>query len=437
MTLTMPTVEFFFDLSGTGSSGSESLVTEGGDSIVTEGGDTLGVAGSASGFFTVEDPGLGVVEGPGVVAGDLATDVSRYVLDVSITRGKSRQLDQVQAGTAQVTLRNDDRRFDPLNLSSPYVGNILPGKKVQITLGGQWLFAGKIDDWNFGYDVNGLSVATVTCVDAIGAVGAIAMSAWTTTAGQTSGQRIASVLNRDDVAFPASRSIDAGTATLQNDAIADGTNVLQYLQLVNDTELGHLFASKSNVLTFQGRNRNANQTATVFADTGTGIRFGRIEVVYGTELLFNTSIVSRVGGSTETFADTDSVSAYGTRTISKTDLLFNTDQQSSDMGLFLVTIYGEPELRIGSLTTNIARLTSDQRMALLTLELGDVISVTFTPDGLGAAITRECIVEGTQHDIRREDWVVSLALGDVVARSVFQVQDPVYGVVEGPGLVAF
>lgn len=408
--LAMPTVELFFDLAGLGGGGS---------------------------FFTIQSATLGTVQGTAVLAGNLATDVSAYVLDCSVTRGRSRQFDEVQAGTATITLRNDDRRFDPLNTSSPYNGNILPGKKVQITKSGVYIYAGTIDDWNFGYDLNGLSIATITCVDGLAAISAIEMFAWTGTTGQRAGARISAVLDRFEVNYPPSRAIDTGASTLQADTITDGTNVLAYLQLINDGELGHLFASRPNVLTFQARNTNANSTATAFADTTAGIRFNRIEVSYGTELLFNTTIVARVGGTTETFTDTGSAAAYGVRTLSKTGLLYDTDQQSSDLGDYLVAIYGEPELRVSTLGVTMARLSTSEQAALLALELGSVVSVTFTPDGLGSAIVREALVEGIQHDIRREEWDVALSLGDATSRFVFTIQDSAYGIIQGPGLIAF
>ena len=43
-----------------------------------------------------------------------------------ITRGKTYELDQVQPGECEFTLRNDDGRFDPANTASPYSGYLVP-----------------------------------------------------------------------------------------------------------------------------------------------------------------------------------------------------------------------------------------------------------------------------------------------------------------------
>ena len=42
-----------------------------------------------------------------------------------------------------------------LNASSPYYGNIIPGRRVDILAGGVTVFTGRIQDWNYSYDVSG------------------------------------------------------------------------------------------------------------------------------------------------------------------------------------------------------------------------------------------------------------------------------------------
>lgn len=56
--------------------------------------------------------------------------------NVSLTRGKQYELAQVQPGTAQVTLRNDDGAFDPNNGASLYAGFVLPHRMMRIRA--QW-----------------------------------------------------------------------------------------------------------------------------------------------------------------------------------------------------------------------------------------------------------------------------------------------------------
>ena len=66
------------------------------------------------------------------------TDVSTYVRNLSINRGRQHDLADFQTGTASIVLDNLDDRFKPLNTSSPYydstnnVSKIVPFRQVRI-----------------------------------------------------------------------------------------------------------------------------------------------------------------------------------------------------------------------------------------------------------------------------------------------------------------
>src|SRR5205823_1065583 len=126
------------------------------------------------------------------------------------------------------------------------------------------IYDGYIDDWNLDYTSAGkMATATIAAFDALAQVGAKELAAHTTSA-QGSGARVSAILDRAEVVFPGGlRSVDTGTATLQADTVAANTNALQYLQTVNASELGYLYATKSGVLKFQGRSTILNQTAAV------------------------------------------------------------------------------------------------------------------------------------------------------------------------------
>jgi len=180
-------------------------------------------------------------------------DVTQYVQSVSINRGKSREQNFFTAGNATVVFHNDSRVFDPFYISSPYYGNVLPRKEVVIKTSSVTQFTGFIDDWDFNYELGNKSFATISCVDAFLQLTANELDAFTTTS-QLSGARINAILNRAEVNWPAgSRDIDTGLVTLQADAVAENQNVLSYLQLVEQTEVGSLFIAKDGKLTFRDR----------------------------------------------------------------------------------------------------------------------------------------------------------------------------------------
>jgi hypothetical protein len=60
------------------------------------------------------------------------TDLSQWSREATWQFGRSNELDDFDTGTATITLLNRDRRFDPNNASSPYVGQLLPNVPVRI-----------------------------------------------------------------------------------------------------------------------------------------------------------------------------------------------------------------------------------------------------------------------------------------------------------------
>ncbi len=107
-------------------------------------------------------------------------DVTDYVREVTVRRGRSDEFQEFEAGTATITLDNRDRRFDPLNTSSPYSPNVVPRRGIRITalntIGGTTtsfrMFRGFVEGWpvsitDAGFD----STVTIECVDIMGLLG--------------------------------------------------------------------------------------------------------------------------------------------------------------------------------------------------------------------------------------------------------------------------
>lgn len=99
------------------------------------------------------------------------TDISAYVRDVSINRGRQSEFTTYAPGTATIRLDNRDRRFDPEYTSGPYYGDLVPMVPVRITTtysGSTYtLYYGYAQGWPTAYNIaNTDAVATVNCVDA-------------------------------------------------------------------------------------------------------------------------------------------------------------------------------------------------------------------------------------------------------------------------------
>ena len=410
-------------------------------------------------FFTLDSPTKGELDNVTyTLAGDVATDITADTMRVSVRRGRDSQLfEDIPAGTASVQLQNRTRTYDPtfdgvtfaltdeigyaltdgsgLSLLdadgvSPYAQNIRPGKRVNVASNGISIFDGIIADWDLDYEVGGMSLAFAQCVDALGQLGRMEFDAWTATASQTAGPRITDVLDRPEVAFTANRSIDTGVSVLQGDNVSWGSNVLNYLQLVTRSDLGRFYASRTGVVTFRDRLDPLNVGASVtFADDGTGVPFQGIAMSYGSELLYNRVGIDRENGTLQTVTDAASQALYGASSLSQRGRLLNSDTQSLDMANYLLGIYSDPELRVSSLTVELAALDPAQQASVLGLDIASVISVTWTPNGIAPSMTRTCIVEGIAHDITPDSHTVTFSLGDA-SRSFFELDDPILGALD-------
>lgn len=422
----------WFDLSGAGNAqGPFAIILEADGTILAEDGDVFAQEyDQAQGFFTLNDPIKGQLGSLDyVLAGDIAQDITTYVQGVAINRGRpSLVFSDVLAGRWTLTLNNFDRTFDPFFDSSPFLDNIVPGKRIQIRTYNNVIADGFIEDWNLFYAPNGRSTAQIVATDGLAALAAIELAGHTATS-QGSGARVNAILDRTEVGWGLNRSIATGSATLQADTVDAGTNVLAYLQAVNRTELGKLFMSRNGVLTFRGRDQTLDVLSGVkFSDTGADIPYQGISVQYGSDLLYNRIRLQRVGGTEQTVDDAASIEKYRPRTFSATELLHNSDAQVLELAQYLLGIYKEPAVRIAGLDIDLSRLTETQRQSVIVLDIGDVIEVQFTPNNIGDPIAQWAAIEGIEHRITPSTHEIRLSLGSTVEVGTFlTLNDPVLG----------
>jgi hypothetical protein len=393
-------------------------------------GFTLPAGGGTS--FILNDTTKGKLNSIYVLGGDVLTDVTNYVQSVSVNRGKSRELDRYTAGNASVTLHNDSRIFDPFNTASPYYGNIVPRKPIAIETNGERVFTGFIDDWDLSYDISGKSYASLTSLDGFMRLSAAELDSFVTTS-ELSSNRVTTILNRPEVAWPiANRSIETGLTTLQADTVLENTNALQYLQLIETTENGQLFVNRSGAVTFKNRAFNPSFISTVvFADNGSAnsIPYTNIGVVYGSENLYNRVTITRAGGSPQVADSSTSQNAYGVSAYSIDGVLLTTDTEALTFANYLVGLYDQPELRINEVTVNLHDKTSTQVGNLTNLEIADVIQVIFTPNKIGSAITQYARITGIRNNIGIDQHQMTFEL-DSVSVTNFVLNSAQFGILD-------
>ena len=395
------------------------------------------VVGANAPFFRLDDPVKGVLDNTQYpLSGTIFYDITDRVTSVAIRRGKNRQLDQYDAGLANIVLNNLDRTFDPEYPDSPYAGQIIPRRAVRISSEGQIIFTGTVDDWNLSYEPSGYSEASAACSDAFSLLKSQTIAAGTATP-QLPGARIEYVLDQPSVDWPQDkRDIDSGTITLGADVIQEDTNALDYLRTVALSESGQVFVGKEGDLIFRDRNLATAGTPILFSDDGMGVGYTEIKVVYGSELLYNEVVLSNFENETATASDLDSIAQYGVLTLNENGLLASEGEELVNLALLQVRKYANPEYRFEALSVILDKFDSPTQQSLLNLEIGDIVQVKFTPNGIPPAINKYAEVISINHDMTPEAHVMSLGFSSV-ENSPWRLSDPVFGRLSSGNVLSF
>ena len=384
-------------------------------------------------FFTLDDPITGELDGPFGLGGLSFADATEYVQEVSIKRGKLNPLDRFDAGSASVVFDNTTRFFDPLG-TSPFSQQLLPRRGIRIFSADVPIFVGIVEDWNLDYDRSGDSKSIAVATDKFLLLASQELEEFFTTE-QKSGDRIVTILNKPEVLWPAGeRDIETGQVTLQDDFIEDNTNVLEYLQLIAESESGSLFLAADGKLTFFDKLKGPSSVDLVtFSDDGVDLPFQEIKALYGGEFLYNRVIIQALLGVPQISEDTTSQTFYGISTLSITDLLMKNDADAASKSAAILNKYKEPNYRFESLTTNLNALDDTESLALLNRDLTDVIQVKFTPNQTGAEIDKLGAIIGIEHSIQPGSHRISFNL-DTLDFAPFVLDDAVFGVLDEYGL---
>jgi hypothetical protein len=382
--------------------------------------------------------------GVGILA-DTASDVvdvSDITLRASIRRGRNRILNKFEAGSATVILEDTNGDWVPTNTSSPYYGKLVPLRKIRIWADYNsvryYLFSGYVTsyDTNFKVGVDDISSVTLQCVDAFRLFSNVAISTVAgTSAGQTTGERMNNLL--DVPTFPTSmRAIDTGDSTVQADPGTE-RDLLSALQVIENSEFGGFFIDPEGNATFLSRDtvaQKADQTATDFADDGTGISYQAIDFAYDDTLIFNSVTVNREGGIAQTVQDTSSIETYFIHSGKREGLLVQTDAESLEQANMILQSRKDAVFRIDSIGLNLADDTETARIqAGLELDIFDLVDITKSTPGAGS-VTLELFVQGVQHDITTNTWTTKLFTAEPIIQA-FILDSATQGTLDGANSV--
>jgi hypothetical protein len=393
--------------------------------------------------FQLNDAVYGVLD-TSKLAGTQFADLTTFVQSVNINRGRSRQLQEFNAGTATVSFWNKSRALDPLNTSSPFWNTstnstgIIPRLPIQIFANGIPIFTGVIQDWNVDYDLGNNDIVYASCADDFTVLASATLADHTVAAQQT-GARINTVLDYNEIVYQGARAIGTGSSTLGSTAasvdfsIIQGTALLNYLQTISTSEQGYLYMSAEGTLTFKGRSEVLNPiTAAVFTgDNSVGIPYQTLMNQFGDELLYNVIVTESPAGGPFTATDADSVAQYQAQTYSATSLLNSTAIQVEELGKYLLGRYRQPQLRFTGLSTQLLALDITEQNTCLGLDLTDVCSVVkHFVVGTPSSVEQTVIVSGINHSITPGSHIISYTFESTDGNAYLTLDDSVFGTLD-------
>ena len=388
---------------------------------------------STTGFgtpFQLNDSFYGVLDtaGRGTLGGVTFVDLTSIVESVNITRGRNRQLDQFNAGTATIAFNNQTEILNPTNTASPYYPFVLPRCPVQILANGIPIYTGLVTDWNLDYAISNKDMMYASCADNFTVLANQALNA-VTPSSQTTGARINTILDLTEINYQGARSIDTGSSTLGAYAIDQDTVCLNYLQQVNTSEQGYLFMSANGTLTFKGRSSVLNPVAgATFNTDGTGLPYQTLVNQYGDELLYNYIITQSPAGAVQTTSSATSIALYQAQQYALTNLLNSTTTEVAGLGNYLLGKYQNPVLRFTGLSTQLSALSSANQNIALELDLTSICTVikNFVV-GTPATETQTLIVSGVSHSITPGSHIISYTFESTDGNQYLTLNDSIFG----------
>jgi hypothetical protein len=397
--------------------------------------------------FVLDDAVKGLLDGiyPLGPGSDFA-DVTDSTTQISIRRGRRDIGDQFAAGTMTFTINDVDGIFNPFDETGPFYNTpeALPGLaplraveliRYDIANNPEYLYRGKIVNYDYNFALDGLDTVTVYCADNFYLLSQTFMNELNVGV-ETSGERIETVLDLPEVNYPsgAARDINVGTVDLGHAAaytVPGGTNVLAYLLQINQTaEFGRFFVSREGVLTFTPRVGTTLSAPVIdFMDDGTGVPYTNLGITFEADSVTNRAYVENLGAATATADDLASQTAFFVQTYSITNSLLD-DTELAAAATYLLD--GTPEARYNSVETVFGALTNAQRDNVTTIDVSDTISITrtFVTGATTTTLAQELSVEGVEHTITLDGHRVALFTSPTTIVYELILDNATYGTID-------
>lgn len=312
------------------------------------------------------------------------------------------------------------------------------------------IFVGRTGDWEFSYTPDGDSIATLTVYGYFSVLQNDEMPLGMNRPEELASTRVDRILGSlsgGGVVFPyfawtSDRSVVAEDATDENP--------LQYINLLAQSEGGAFFVDRTGKFIFQ---RSFLPSFRHVKLSESGIPFASIEVDFGYDLLYNDITLSNIDGTSVNVIDPNSIDRNGRKLLEISDLrTVSSNDELLTLARNYADIYSVPKFRVTSVTVNAQKfdksiypVSNEQDYTtsstganlpngrfsqiqddLVTLDLEDYATVSFTPNGIGEPITQTLRVIAINHLITPNNYVIEYSLSDK-KQNQFILDDEVFG----------
>jgi hypothetical protein len=352
----------------------------------------------------------------GTAAADVV-DITSLVTQCYIRRAFNRSSDSFTGGTARIIFVDETGEFNPANTGSSLYGKIKPMRKIRFTaeyLGISYnLGSFYIQEWNYqsptGFDP---AYVTLACVDGFQLLNLTTITSVSGgTAGQTTAQRITSLLDAGD--WPGGMRDISTTAntTVQADS-GLSRSLLSACQEVEATDLGAFYMDERGYAKFLSRNDiivESGGAVTAFSDVpGSGdVTYQAVEFDISDYQMINKVTITPTGLSSQTASDSESIDDYFQHSRVRTGIM-QTELDALNQAQMIIASRKEQgvDLQLNSLTIDAFGQDDPNRViAALNLDVFDPIEVTQTlPAG---NVVTDSVISGLTYQITPKSFLVT------------------------------
>ena len=175
--------------------------------------------------------------------------------------------------------------------------------------------------------------------------------------------------------------------------------------------LGSVNKSTSKLETSTLKSNPSILTPIAFSDySGTDIPYSDVKVTYNSENLFNKIVLSNTQSPviTKVKEDTTLQTLYGVRAYGAADYLIPSAKpnQLDNIAGELLSVYGNPELRVEQMELQVHGLTGAQQSTVLAMDMRQLVQITFKPARIGTQMVKKYVVIGINQRIDKDKTYV-------------------------------